>query len=583
METEIGSYLSNSIELSSGINFSQYKLINRIYKFRNRDLDGGNKINSDLSYNYYFDIVSPRTDSEIKNLRFDTKNILVFSQNPRGDFAAVFLSNASLKSWMMEYGEDEKLKAAVEEFSSNGNVGFKRVKGGYEFIDPLNTVITNTRAETIEDTDIIERHEMTASQLKRMSEWDQDVVDDVIKELGNKSFKAGELTTPVTSTNKKYEIYEFTGEVSEKEFNAVKGLTEGDEHTYFLAKVIVAGLRQNKSGQKYTLFAEKLDGQMCDYYLYAHRGRYEGRFWRVGMYEMLFDHQIRANEIGNQLARGLEWASKTVFRSKDSKVLQNIRADIDNGDVIITEDLQQIEVRMQGMDQLVADWNRLIADADRLANSQEIVRGEMPAGAPFRMGLLLDENAGKLFVLLRQKISLPYQRVFREWVLPELVKDLKAKDIFRLVGDTDLLDQFREILVESWYADNLVQIGPHTKQTAEAIKAEKLDELRRIDPAIKNAKEVWAGVLPRLFITITGENSDIQDQLQDLMALVQLEQDPQRIGWILDTMYKARGIPIPPRQEQQPPEPQSEEGGEPKPGGTPPVSQGQPPPPPPAY
>src|SRR3989344_4489642 len=94
IESEISNYISRKIEISSGVFFSQYNLINRIYKFRNRDLSGS-KIKSDLSYDYYFDIISPRVDSEVKNLRFDTKNILVFSQSPRKDFAAVFLANAS--------------------------------------------------------------------------------------------------------------------------------------------------------------------------------------------------------------------------------------------------------------------------------------------------------------------------------------------------------------------------------------------------------------------------------------------------------------------------------------------------------
>ena len=331
----------------------------------------------------------------------------------------------------------------------------------------------------------------------------------------------------------------------------------GDEHKYFLAKVVVAGLRDGGTGEQYTLFAEKLNAKLSDYYIYAHRGKYEGRFWRVGMYELLFDHQIRANEIGNQLARGLEWASKVIFRSKDSKVLQNIRADLDNGDVVITEDLAQVDVRMRSLDQLIADWNRLMTDADRLSNSLEVVRGEnLPSGTPFRMGLLLDQNAGKMFQLLRQKISLPYKRVFREWVIPELIKDLKGEDVFRLVGETEILDQLREIMAESWYAQNLVRIGPHTKDIAEAIKQEKVDELRRVDPVIENSKEIWKGVLPRLFITITGENSNIQDQLQDLMQLIQLEQDPERVSWILDTVYKARGIPIPPKREQAPAETQ---------------------------
>ena len=563
IETEINSYLSKKIELSEGVFFSQYKTISRIYKFKNRDLSG-TKINADLSYDYYFDIISPRTDSEVKNLRFDTKHILAFSQNPRKDFPAVFIANASLKSWMAENGEDEKLKAAVEEFSANGNIGFKKVAGGYEMTDPLNTYITNQRAEHIDDTDIIERHEMTASQLVSMIDWDQDEIKETIECCGNKSFSATTLTTPIDTTGKRYEVHEFTGEISEKELKECKGenVLEDDEHKYILAKIIVAGLNSAGTGEKYILFAEKLKDKdkLSDHYIYAHRGRYEGRFWRIGMYELLFDHQIRANEIGNQLARGLEWASKVIFRSKDSKVLQNIRADIDNGDVITTDDLAQVDVRMRGMDQLIADWNRLNSDADRLSNSLEIVRGEnLPSGTPFRMGVLLDQNAGKMFQLLRQKITLPYKRVFREWVLPELFKFLKGEKIFRLVGETDILDQLREIMVDSWYAQNLVAIGPHTKEIADTIKAEKLDQLRKVDPVIENVDKIWKSVLPRIFITITGENSDIQDQIQDLIALVKMETDPERVAWILDTIYKARGIPIPPKKEEAPAEMQPEQ------------------------
>ena len=553
IETDIDNYLSSQVEISEGVFFNQYDLIKRIYKFKNRNLQ--EKINTDLSYNFYFDIISSRSDSEVKNLKFDTKNILLFSQNPTKDFSAVFLANASLKEWLSENGEDIKLKDAVEEFVSNGNVGFKKVDGGYEFADPLNTYITNITAEHVEDTDIIERHEMTAINLKKMTEWDN--TDKVIKDLGNKTFTASSETTPIETTNKRYEVFEFTGEVSEKEFNEVKEKNGGSENVFFLAKIIVAGLKKGGGREKVVLFAEKLKGKMTDYYLYAHRGKYEGRFWRVGMYEMLFDYQIRANEIGNQLARGLDWASKVIFRSKDSKVLQNIRADMDNGDVVITEDLAQVDVRMRSLDQLIADWNRLMTDADRVSNSFEVVRGEsLPSGTPFRLGLLMDQNAGRLFTLLRQKITLVYKRVFREWVLPELVKGMKGKDIFRFVGEVEILDQLREIMAENWYMQNLVQIGPHTKAMAEGIKQEKLDELRDADPAIENSKKIWQGVLPRLFVTITGEGYLYNETVQDVLQLIQFEQDPERVNFLLDMMYKIRGINIPPKTEEKPPESQ---------------------------
>lgn len=555
IENEIQNYLTDKVEISPEVFFSQYQLIKRLFKFKNKDLNKGSKINPDLSYDFYFDIISPRCDSEVKNLRFDTKNIMVFSVNPRKDFAAVYIANTQLKTWMAENGEDDKLKSAVEEFTANGNVIFKRVAGGYEKVDPLNVVITNIKAETIEDTAIVERHEMTASQIVNMDTWDN--VQEVIEKCGNKFFQASEMTTETETTGKIYEIHEYTGEVSEKEFLELKGDESGDENKFFLAKVILAGLSKGNTSERIVLFAEQLPkkAKMSDYYIDAHRGPYKGRFWREGMYEILFDHQIRANEIGNQLASGLEWASKVFFQSTDSSILANIRADMENGDVINAKDLTQVNVRMQSLDQLINDWNRLNADADKIANSFEVVRGDSPpSGTPFRMGVLMDQNAGKLFVLLRQKISMPYKRVFKEWVLPEMIKKLRGEEIFRLVGDVSMVDQFREIAVESWYVSNLIAIGPHTKEQGKALKQEKLDDLRNSDPMIENSKEIWQGVMPRLLVTITGENSDIQDQVQDLVSLISLEKDPDRISWIMDTIYKSRNIPIPPAKEQAPPE-----------------------------
>lgn len=553
LSAEINNYFTSSVEISEGVKFSQYQLIKRLMKFKNRDL-AGTKITEDLRYLYYFDIIAPRHDSEVKNLRFDTKNILTFSRNPIKDFAAVWICNAMLKEWMMEHGEDDKLKSVVEKFSYDGNVGFKKVKGGYEIVDIQNTYILNQRAETVKDTDIVERHEMTASQLVRMTTWNQGEIKTVIKDNGNLKFSATEKTTPDSTTSKRYEVYEFTGEVSEKEYNELAKINKkGDENVYFLAKIIVSGINQANTGSKNILFVEKLSEDMEDYYIYAHRGKYTGRFWRAGIAEILFDHQIRANEIGNDIAKGLEWASKVVFKSKDNQILQNIRADIDNGDVVITDDLQQLDVRLHNLDQLIADWNRLIADADRVSNSTEAIRGEAPpSGTPFGTTTLLNDNANKMFVTLRQKIALPFRRVFREWVLPELYNDLKGQDIIRLTGDEDILEQFREIAVNAWYVKNLVKIGPHTKEDAAAIKAEKLKEFQNIDPTIQNEKESWEGVKPRLFITITGENSDAADNVQDMVNLLGLEQDPGRITWMLDMIYRLRNIPIPPKEVQQP-------------------------------
>ena len=91
-----------------------------------------------------------------------------------------------------------------------------------------------------------------------------------------------------------------------------------------------------------------------------HRSRYKGRWWREGLYELLMDLQVRGNQIGNQLAQGLEFAGKLVLSSSDRLIIQNIITDMKNGDIVKTQDLKQVDLRMHAADQLFAEWNRII-------------------------------------------------------------------------------------------------------------------------------------------------------------------------------------------------------------------------------
>ena len=553
IEQELTDYLGAAIEIAEGITFSQYKLVRRIYLFKNKVYPRG-KIDKQGNYKYWFDIIKPRMDNEVKNIDIDTKDVLVFSDNPTQDFAPVFISNAAMKEWLWETGRAEEMNAGAELYSGDGNIVFKKVKGGYQVWDPLNTYITIQTARTLDETAIIERHQLTQSEIRaKEGVWDHDAIEAVITNCGDRTFSPTKRTGLRNTTNPYYEIFERTGEISEKGLFEAQGVppseNTGSETKYVLAKIICAGLKKGGKDEKYVLFAEALPKgkKISDYYVEAHRGAYKGRWWREGMYELLFDHQVRANEIGNQLARGLEWASKTFFKSADVRTIQSLKTDLLNGDIIRSDDLSQVEVRMQGLDQLIADWNRLMGDADAIANSFEVISGDsLPANTPFRLGQLLDVNATKLFVFLREKLGVSYQRVFKNWILPELVKDLRGRDIIRITGNQDLLNQFYAIAAENWYIDNLVKIGPHTPETAMLLKSEKVEELKRTDPLIENSKEIWDGVIGRMFIAITGENSDLGEQLETLANLLQYEQDPARRSYLLDTIYKTKGIPLPP-------------------------------------
>ena len=311
IESEIEDYITKEVDISDGVKFSQYKLNKRISLYQNQVYPKG-KVDSQGDYKYWFDIINPRVNSEIKNIDFDTKDVSVYSDG-KNDALAILLTNLELSKWFKDNNKGEEFNDDIEDFSSWGNIVWKKVKEGYEKVDLRNFYVLNQSAKTLDESDVIERHLLSQSDLRaKAGTWEN--VEEVIKTCGNKTFSKTEKSSKTDSSSPFYEIYERNGEISEKELNSLNEKEGGSEEKYVLAKVIIAGLKKGEKGGKYVLFAEEIDKKP---YKEAHRGKYEGRWFRKGLYEILFDCQTRANQIGNNLAKGLEWASKTTIREKN--------------------------------------------------------------------------------------------------------------------------------------------------------------------------------------------------------------------------------------------------------------------------
>lgn len=558
IENEITDYESKTTEISNGVHRSAYKRIKRISFFQN---EGGedNKINEFGQYQYWLKPIKVYIDSTVKNLRIDTKNFLLFSINPIKDFPVVFTLNGALREYLFDTNRDTQLKEDVESYVGWGNLLWGKTEDGYEAKDLSNTYIINQSARTVDDTSIIERHQLTQSQLRAM-EGVFDNIDKVIEDCGGKTFSTTKNTTDATTTNDIYEIFIRSGEVSEKDLFEAQGKEGGDPNKFQLARIAVAGLDKNKSDKKYILMAEPFGKKkMSDFFKEAHLGNYNNTWLREGLYEMFFDYIVAIREIDNDIQEGLTWASKVIFGASDIQTFQSVRTDIENGRIIKTKDLKQVDVRLQNLDQLIARRNNLIEEMDKVAHSFEITQGQTPpSGTPLGSTRIADDNAGKHFVVLRQKFTIPLKHIYKEWVLDKIVKNIKAQDIIKITGDENVLQQFRQLAVDSWYTKNLVKIGFHTPEMAEQIKAEKMEEMSKYDALVKNLPEVWEGVMKRLYITITGENMNMEENLSTLTALLSLEQDPIRRAHILDMIYAIKNIPVPPppTPTQQPTQPQ---------------------------
>lgn len=542
IEDEIRQYTTATVNLSEGIVYSQKELVRRITLFETHTYPTG-KFDNQGNYKYWYDIITSRIGNEIKNIDFDTKDINAYSERKIDELACIIV-NLKIKEYLRETGQAEEINDAIEEGAGWGNVVWKKVKGGYERVDLKNFYVINQTVKCLDDSPAIERHQFSATDLRaKSSTWKN--VQETLDGVKSETFSATIDSTTKDTTVPYYEIYERNGEVKLSDLNSANDIPNkpGDEKKYVLAKVIVSAVKGNGNAiqPKYIMFAGPISKMPYKEY---HRGRYRGRWFREGIIELLFDLQVRANQIGNQLAQGLEWASKTIFSSSDKLIIQNILTDLKNGDIIRTQNIAQVPVRMEGFDQLTNEWNRILQLADQITNSQEIVQGEsLPAGTPFRMGALLNQNSNKLFDFIREKIAIPFGEIFEEWIVPDMVKSLKAQDVLRLVGDSDFLDRLYQLIVDDWYLNNLLSFGPHTDDIATTVKATELQKLKaRPQLLMTGLKKVWTDFAPHVAIIITGENYDLPTKMQTLGDLAAMETDVIRRSAIIALIAKMDGI-----------------------------------------
>lgn len=549
IEREISDYTTKTVNLGENINYSQHKLVRRIVLFESKTYPTG-KFDSQGNYKYWFDIQSPLIDSEVKNVDFDTKNIEVYTPF-KLDETPNLIVNLKLNEWMRENGQAEEINSSIEEGAGWGNIVWKKIRGSYERMDLRNFYVINQAAKSLKESPVIEYHPYNQTQVREMSkQWKN--VDQVLSKCGSNFYKRDDSSTEEETTTPYYSIYERNGEVNLRDLKEQRiklgfeeTIEKGDSEKYVLAKVISAGTQNNNGAVKirYVMFADEITKMPYKEY---HRGRYKGRWFREGIYELTFDIQVRCSEIGNQLARGLEWASKQVFYSPDKLVIQNIISDLKNGDIIRASNLAHVPVRMEGFDQLVAEWNRLIQMARDLTNSREIVQGDdMPAGMPFRMGALLNVNANKLYDFIREKIAIPLSEIFGEEVVPGLVDDLKASDVLRLTGDSDMLNRMYQLVVDNWYVKNLIAIGAHSPEVAELIKQKKLEDLKKDKTLfLSEFKQMFENYKPRVAVVITGENVDLPEKLQTLATFISMESDPVRRSYLIEKAMRLKGIDV---------------------------------------
>jgi len=530
-----------SVTISKGNDFNLKETIEKIElyfasKFLSGDRDSqGNK-------KFFFNITRPQCGNATKNIDIDRSNVKATAENGK-DAVKSMIYTAELKQWMKDSKFGTLLNKVSEFLPVYGSVILKKVGNEVKFI-PIKSVkfdpaMSNKESSyDIQSPYIIEEHHMQPDEIESMASWNKSVVKEATEFLRKKQ-KDTQTTDAL--------VYEMYAEFSNEELG-IKGSGYSKGVQFIMYGEYIDDKKEEQVFAKvlYSKKVEKFPYKKLDYL------RIEGRALGLGIVEMNFDTQYRWNEMTNQKAVSMKLGSKHLFQTRDDTVEDNIMSDLLDGDIIkVQSEITPIATEERNLGAYSQEEAKVMEIVRSNSNAHEIMTGEtMPSGTPFRLGAMLNQNAGKLFEFIRENLGLFLEEVITEWVLPEFEKNVTKEHIFELFDNETIeliVERDANRRINEALKQYVLKNGTFpTKQEVEIIKEHEMSN--RKDVQFVKIIKGWLKFDKTIRIDPTGEQTNTQQKVESISNFIQLlSQNPAvmtdpRLKKMLDKLAEEVGL-----------------------------------------
>jgi hypothetical protein len=397
------------VEFSENYRFNHHETIKRINLYlNNRFLERADGI--------FWNISNYRVQHFAKNIELDTKDLMPYGDGEVAAYQA-FILRIKLKRWAEERKLALTLNDLAETAAAYGSAVWKVVGNDVELVD-LSNLYFDPLTRSIRDVDVIEKHYLSANELRDKKDTWKNV---------------DELLSLKPESDGRYEINEFFGWYCENE-------NEYNEETDGWKRVISYG-----KGEAELILDEQEATKEDNPYYDFHLTKYEGRWMRIGVVERLFALQERVNQLVNQNAQSTEIASLLLFRTAQGDVVGNVLEEAVNGQIISSQDLEQIGISNTGLNQFVNELQLIENQADKLCLTPDVITGEaLPSGTPFRSMATLTNAARTAFKMIRENVGERIAYVMKEIILPDVVRGWNRESILEITqddGDISIYDE----------------------------------------------------------------------------------------------------------------------------------------------
>lgn len=458
-------FMFNYISVVQGYPFNQYQTIKRIALYLSSKYeDGSLYLGRDK---IFYNVVIPPCEVAMRMLNLDTKQIKLWPLNPKSQFST-YLLEKELKLWLKTSKMGQILNQIAEEAPRYGTVVLEKTKDGAEVVD-LRRLILDPTVECITKSRFVTTiHYMTPNELQATG-WKN--IDEAIKRFGDTNAaptyedNMGDInmmkSTPYIKVHKRY------GEVPTwwVDDKAQPGTKSGDKLVKSL--FIVAGAENQQLNEEGKSIADlglvlfksvwRKDWPYKDFHYVKVKGRYLG----MGIVEMLFDTQVRLNELKNQKRVSMEISSMHIFQGPQSMV-RNIYTDLQSGDYLVkkegSEGVTPVANEERNLPAFKDEEQSYMSLVDSLSFAYEAVRGDVDTQATLGQTQIAVSQGTSVYAFKKENFGLFLQDYFNDLVLDQLMKDLTPEHIMRFTGSAQELQKLDEAAAELYANDHIKQL-----------------------------------------------------------------------------------------------------------------------------
>ena len=514
IKNEIEAFQAESIKIVDGFEFNQKSTIELIYLYYNSKYKSGD-IDEQGDKKYFYNIGRVPCSVGTKATNFDTKHIRIQTASGGNPLKTWFFER-DLKFWMKDQRFGKTLNRIFHELPIFGSVVLKVIDGKLYFVDLRNFVVEQSADDLSKANYIIEKHNYTPVDFRRVAKekgWNNiEETIDAFREMGNEPF---------------IRVYERYGEVEE-------------DGVYTYKRVIIADVGKDieEGNEVIPHSGFILDEAEIDSHPYRefHWEKMPGRWLGIGVIEVLFDPQIRVNEISNQQVKSSYWSTLRLWQTRDEGVGGLLLGEQDNGRVLNVEaDIKQIDMADRNLAYYQMEINRWLGNRDELTFSHDPIKGEQGAsGVTLGATQLAASQAGSYFEQIQENVAMDIKNMLYDDVIPAFKKNNNTEHILRIAGED--LDELNSLIIDQSTKGRFLEYVARNNKIPSESEYEVLKTTVRKtikkgkEKLVKIAKGFYDDVRYKIDIVITGEAMDTRTMAANLFAILQaITADPSML------------------------------------------------------